>query len=188
MIRSRQLDWRLAIRSSDLDPTARLVALVLDTWMNRHGVAWPSRSSIAAGCGITVKTAARAVDRLVAAGFLQVERSKGGKSDATHYRSNQYCATFPTPIEDASEFSTTGSPATPLPAPNGVTEAHLTGSLTAFQRGHQRPQKPSMNPSPNPSPARAQARELSTDTDEGQTTAAQRARLNAMSRGVGRPL
>lgn len=83
-----RLAWRVAVRDSTLDATAKHVALTLDIYMNRHGIAWPSRSSLAAGCSCSVKTVARAVARLERAGFLEVRRGHGR-------RSNLYSAVIP---------------------------------------------------------------------------------------------
>src|SRR5262245_44913042 len=69
--------WRDAVRDSGLDRTAKLVAFVLSTYMNRHGDAYPSQATLAAGASLT-DTAVRApIQRIEAAGFLKVERSKG---------------------------------------------------------------------------------------------------------------
>ncbi len=75
--------WRDAIRDSDeLDRTAKLVAFVLSTYMNGSGKAFPSKGTIAAGAGLG--SGRRAVDqaivRLEAAGYLDVQRTKGRTS------------------------------------------------------------------------------------------------------------
>jgi hypothetical protein len=78
MSASRPLVWRKAIRESDLDSTARLIAYTLSTWLNGKGRAYPSREEIAAGAGVGVTTVDRALRRLEEAGFLDVERTRGG--------------------------------------------------------------------------------------------------------------
>jgi DNA-binding transcriptional MocR family regulator len=78
---NNRLAWRVAVRDSSLDATAKHVALTLDIYMNRHGIAWPSRSSLAAGCSCSVKTVARAVARLERAGFVEVKRGHGRRSN-----------------------------------------------------------------------------------------------------------
>lgn len=85
---NNQLAWRVAVRDSDLDATAKHVALTLSVYMNRRGIAWPSRVSLAAGTSRTIRTVERAVARLEQAGFLVVARSTGR-------RSNLYCAVIP---------------------------------------------------------------------------------------------
>ena len=80
---SRLTEWRDAIRDDeDLDKTARLVAFVLSTYMNRNGEAWPSKATLARGCNLGAGRRAvdKAVDRLEAAGFLTIQRSKGRHS------------------------------------------------------------------------------------------------------------
>jgi hypothetical protein len=74
--------WRNAVRDSDLDQTSRLVALVLSTYMHADGNgAYPSRRTIANGCGIhAVRAVDAAIRRLEAAGLLQVNRSRGRTS------------------------------------------------------------------------------------------------------------
>jgi hypothetical protein len=103
---NNRLAWRTAIRDSDLDPTAKHVALTLDTYMNRHGIAWPSRASLATGTGRTVSTIDRALRRLEHTGFLVVARSRGK-------RSNLYSASLP----------------------NSITRDTVAGDLTAALKG-----------------------------------------------------
>ena len=79
--------WRNAVRDSDLDQTAKLVAYTLSTFMNGHGVCWPARPTLAEACRCSVLTVDRAVVRVERAGLLAVERTKGGRG-----RSNRYVA------------------------------------------------------------------------------------------------
>jgi hypothetical protein len=71
--------WRNHVRDSDADPTARLVALVLSTYMAADGnSAFPSKATLARGCGLTSTRAVdAAINRLEAAGLLTVRRSPG---------------------------------------------------------------------------------------------------------------
>jgi hypothetical protein len=78
---SRQLDWRIAVCESDVDPTARLVALVLDTFMDKRGFAWPSKEAIAQRAGLSVRAVDGAIERLEAAGLLLVVHSRGRTSN-----------------------------------------------------------------------------------------------------------
>jgi hypothetical protein len=71
--------WRDAIRDSELDATTKLVAYTLSTYANGRGSAYPSRATIAAGAGISLRNLRpvdAALDRLEAAGFLQVDPPK----------------------------------------------------------------------------------------------------------------
>jgi hypothetical protein len=76
--------WRNAVRDSGLDQSARAVAWTLDTYMDSNGVAWPSRASLAAGAGCSVRTADRAIRRLEGLGFVSVRHSHGRKAN-TYY-------------------------------------------------------------------------------------------------------
>jgi hypothetical protein len=81
--------WRDAVRDSSLDSTAKGVAFALTTWMDLRGHAFPSRATLAAGAGYTVKTIDRAVPRLEKAGLLRVIRNSGRS------RVNYYIALLP---------------------------------------------------------------------------------------------
>lgn len=74
--------FRNAIRDSELDPTARLVAFTISTYMDSRGLAFPSKATIAAGAGLGKGRRAvdAAVDRLEAAGLVEISRSKGRRS------------------------------------------------------------------------------------------------------------
>ena len=71
--------WRELLRDDPGPPrSVRAVALVLSTYANGHsGQAWPSRATLAAGAGYSVRTVIRAVAYLERAGYLDVERSPG---------------------------------------------------------------------------------------------------------------
>ena len=81
--------WRDAIRDSDLDSTAKLVAHTLSTYMNGAGVCWPSKSTLAQGAGKSKRTVDGAIERLASAGFLTISQSRGRSS-------NGYTASNPT--------------------------------------------------------------------------------------------
>jgi hypothetical protein len=80
MSKSLPAIWRDAIRDSALDRTAKLVAFVLATFMNRQGHCYPSQDTIAAGGSLTDRAVHLATSRLERSGFLTVERSKGRSS------------------------------------------------------------------------------------------------------------
>lgn len=86
----RPIDWRNAIRDSDLDRTAKLVCFVISTYMNGKGEAYPAKETIASGAGLGKgkRSVDQAVNRIEAAGYLGVERFKGR-------RSFRYLATTP---------------------------------------------------------------------------------------------
>lgn len=81
-------EWRNAVCDSRLDPTAKLVALVLDRYMDGRGECWPSKAAIAAGSSHGRSVVVRAIHRLELAGFVLVIRSKGRLP-------NRYRATLP---------------------------------------------------------------------------------------------
>jgi hypothetical protein len=83
--KSRVAVWRDAIRDSDLDRTAKLVAYTLSTYMSAAGKAWPSRATLALGASISDRAVDGAIGRLVGAGFLLVNRSDGGRSHTNKY-------------------------------------------------------------------------------------------------------
>jgi Helix-turn-helix domain len=72
--------WRNAIRDADLPARATLVGLAVATWMNRDGHAFPSQSTIARACGLSVRTVQKATRELEAKGLLDVQRSTGRRS------------------------------------------------------------------------------------------------------------
>jgi hypothetical protein len=80
--------WRDAVCDSGLDRTAKLVALSLSTFMNGSGAAYPSRATIGRRASLSDRGVDGALDRLEAAGFLAIERSRGRTS-------HRYGATLP---------------------------------------------------------------------------------------------
>jgi len=93
--------WRDAIRDSELDRAAKQVALVISTFMNGSGSAFPAKSTIAIGCGFnSVRTVDSAINRLEDTGYLIVGRSRGGRT-----YTNTYFAFVPTPHPDAGLFA-----------------------------------------------------------------------------------
>lgn len=82
MSRSLTAAWRDAVRDSDLDRTAKLVAYTIGTYMNAAGVAYPSKALIASGAtlGAGRRAVDTAIDRIEAAGLLEVRRTNGRTS------------------------------------------------------------------------------------------------------------
>ena len=104
-----RLAWRVAVRDSGLDATAKHVALTLDTYMDRRGVAWPSKASLARDTGYTIRAVDRASNRLEQAGILVVARSRG-------HRSNLYSAARnPVPSDGVHPVPSDGVEGTPTP-------------------------------------------------------------------------
>jgi hypothetical protein len=102
-----RLAWRIAVRDSSLDASAKLVAFTIDTYMDRRGIAWPSRQSLAAGTSLGVRTIDRALVRLEQAELIVVARGRGR-------RSNLYCANHP---NGATDDTITGGPTVPTATP-----------------------------------------------------------------------
>jgi hypothetical protein len=93
--------WRDAIRDSELDAPTKAVAFTLSTYMNGRGFAYPSKAALAAGASVSKRTVDATVDRLEAAGFIELDRSRGR-------RSNHYQASLPPTVQELrrSEWST----------------------------------------------------------------------------------
>jgi hypothetical protein len=104
-------EWRDAVVVDQrLDTTSTAVALVLSTFMNGDGVAWPSRETIGAGAKLkSVRSVDRAIGIIESAGLLAIERSKGR-------RSHRYRATV--------------QPTARLNSPNGASDDTSTVHLT----------------------------------------------------------
>lgn len=93
--------WRNAVRDSDLDPSARLAGLVLSTYMGADANgAWPSKATIAAGCGFkSIRAVDAAINRLEEAGLLEVHRSSGHRPNV--YRGIVQTPSPPAPLSHA---------------------------------------------------------------------------------------
>lgn len=91
-----RIEWWQAVRASSLPPRARLLAFVMSTYMDPDGTrCWPGQDALAAGCGWSdARSVRKAMQVLVAEGFVQVEPFSGprpdGRTQATHvYRPTQ---------------------------------------------------------------------------------------------------
>lgn len=88
--RAQLARWRDALRDSDLDVRTKCVGHTIATYFNGRGLdAFPSKATIARGAGVSERFVFKATGELEHAGFLQVERTKGGHP-------NRYAATLPT--------------------------------------------------------------------------------------------
>jgi hypothetical protein len=88
--RDLRIVWKWALSESDLDRTAKLVGHVIAQHMDPDGACFPGRQRLARLCSLSDRTVDAAARRLEAAGFLAVQRTKGGNS-----RSNTYQALMP---------------------------------------------------------------------------------------------
>jgi len=66
----RMLRWRLAVRESNLPSSAKLVALVLDTFMNKSGESWPSVRLLARSTSLSEATVRWHLRILEIAGYV----------------------------------------------------------------------------------------------------------------------
>ena len=95
--------WRDAVRDSGLDRTCKLVAHTLSTYMNASGSAFPGKELLAKGASLnSPRTVDEAVNRLEAAGYITVLRSKGR-------RPNRYMAATPYAVAGSTPHSDAGS-------------------------------------------------------------------------------
>jgi hypothetical protein len=135
--RAAVIEWREAIADSELDRTAKLVGHTIGLYMRADGTgAFPAKETIAKRASIeSVRTVDAAVKRLEAAGFLDVDRSRGR-------RSNRYRAVVPTP-QGAAGFAR-ANPATgsgeprnsPHPTPQRAAgESAESAERSALSRG-----------------------------------------------------
>jgi Helix-turn-helix domain len=95
-------EWRDAIRASELDASAKLVALVLATYANATGECWPSKQTLYEGCSLSARVVDRAVLRLEETGFVDVKRSVGRVV-------NRYFLRIPNPVPEAGVDPVPGS-------------------------------------------------------------------------------
>jgi hypothetical protein len=101
--RDLRIIWRQTLCESDsIDRTAKLVGLVISLHMDPDGFCFPGRQRIAWLCSLSDRAVDGAVRRLEAAGFLRLERSKGGNSKPNHY--------FALMPETANELRRSGPP------------------------------------------------------------------------------
>lgn len=158
-----RITWWTAVRRSELPPTARLVALVLSTYMDPSGArCWPAQTTVAEGAGLGRRTVQRALGELHAGGFLEV-RQYGGPGTGRGQRPHVYVPTIPDlcATGDAQERVTS---APPDGAEDDATSAPLTTTsapLTTDQcaTGDARPHQDPTRDLTNDDDARVRARE-----------------------------
>lgn len=88
-----RFDWERALLSSELPAPTRAIALVLATWVGGDVTCWPSRPTIAARAGVTVRTVATHLSVLRKRGWIVSRRGAPG-------RSNRYTLMIPDDHED----------------------------------------------------------------------------------------
>jgi len=148
--------WCRAIREAKLDPTVRLVLVMLGLRANDGGAAWPSASTIAADTGLGRTAVFRALARAEHAGLLERYRRGGGEPGSTPL----YRLRFPVQVCGAEE----GAQIIPLPVPGRgarrvpVREAHGEGYARRPRSTHsdqpKRDQKEPTTPRPSTSGGR----------------------------------
>lgn len=86
--------WQKALRESDLQPSERLVALTLATYMDARGAeAFPSVATLARNTGLCERAVRYAIRTLEAEGWLATTQRRNPRGDAS---SNRYVAQCPT--------------------------------------------------------------------------------------------
>ena len=76
--------WRDAVRDSGLGAVVKATAWCLATFANGRGVAFPSRTTLGHGASLSVRAVEHAIRQLERAGFLNVERGGGRRSNTYH--------------------------------------------------------------------------------------------------------
>jgi len=114
------IDWLEFIWTTDLPSNSKFVAAYLRTYMNaKRDLCWPSVGRIAKETGLSEQTVRTHLKTLEQAGFLQIERSNGGRPSGT----NRYKAILPNDanaaikqIDDANTSKAPLQPLDPTPA------------------------------------------------------------------------
>jgi hypothetical protein len=97
---AQRWDWIVAVRESELDPTARLVAFALSFHMDADGTkAYPGPTLLSRESGLSLRSVKAKLGELERVGWLKcVER---GRSTPGGRLANRYRATIPTRAGDA---------------------------------------------------------------------------------------
>jgi Helix-turn-helix domain len=87
MSRTFLAKWRNAVRDSELlDSSAKLTALTLSTYMDKDGLAWPAKTTLATKAGLGARTIDRAIAKLETFNFLLVDHATGYRRGGNTYR------------------------------------------------------------------------------------------------------
>jgi hypothetical protein len=121
MTKIRVAVWRDALRESEQRNTPKLVGLVLSTYMNGNGHAYPSRGTLAHGASLSVKAVDTALRELEQGGFLEIARTRGR-------RTHTYTTILPTTANEVrrSEWEASAATANEVPGnaeANGESDA-----------------------------------------------------------------
>lgn len=133
--------WQRAVRDSDLPSVERLIALTLSTWMSAEDLSChPRQETLAAACGLHIKTLRPKVKALRDAGWVSVEYDRRGEGRGTR---TTYTAVFPTrtataangtapddfePEDEADDDASTTAENGSAPPVNAATTAVETGT------------------------------------------------------------
>lgn len=87
-MRKLPVNWLELIWTSDLESSSKYICAYLRTYMNaKNAMAWPSMARITKDTSLTKNTVIKHIKKIEAAGWLEVDRSKGGHSQTTnHYK------------------------------------------------------------------------------------------------------
>ena len=123
--------WEKAIRTAELSPMAKLLALLLRTYLNRRTAEWSiGVTRLACEMGVCRETVKRARRELVATDFLRVTGRTG--------QPNRYRATLPSaPARLGERIRAPGVSAPVFPIP-------LTTPLTTHKEPHKEPRTASV--------------------------------------------
>lgn len=75
---SERFDWERALMASDLPSGRKLVLLVLATYVNRHGIAFPTQTQLADACGMKERAIRGHLSAAIEEGWI--ERLRVGRS------------------------------------------------------------------------------------------------------------
>ena len=103
--------FRAAVMAAAIDPTAKLVGLVLAAHMDGKGMAQVSKGRVGVAAGLEAKAVQRAVRRLEAAGLLEVKTVAGGRHVVNRYGARN--GVPGDPVSAAMPLIETGSRGTP---------------------------------------------------------------------------
>lgn len=119
---ARRWDWIRALRESELDSTARLVAFTLSFHMDSDGThAYPGPALLARESGLSLRSVKAKLRDLERAGWI--ECVKRGRSSANGRSANRYRATLPTRAGDAPVQDVHGAGDSTTRAPRSTTRA-----------------------------------------------------------------
>src|SRR5665647_636709 len=100
---AKRFEWERIIRRVYMDPSTKLVALVLATYANKDGTqVRPGRKRLAAVTCLSVRTVDRHLDELRSLNFL--DRMAKGSNTGTRDLADVYRLTIPTDLLDITDL------------------------------------------------------------------------------------